>query len=48
MTNWVETVQSQNYAEGSQLDATDQALYDKYGLSESESDTDSDFLDEKL
>ena len=49
MTNWVETVQSQNYAEGgSQLDEADQLLYDQYQLSQSESDTDSDFLDEKL
>ena len=51
MTNWVETVQSQNYAEGdrSQLDEADQELWDKYGLSETElDDSDSDFLDEKL
>ena len=49
MTNWVETVQSQNYAEGSQLDPVDQQLYDQYGLSESsDSGSDSDFLDEKL
>lgn len=49
MTNWVGTVQSQNYAEGaSRLDPEDQRLYDEYGLSGSESDSDSDFLDDKV
>lgn len=47
MTNWVENVQTQNYAAGaSRLDPLDQQLYDEYGLSET--DSDSDFLDEKL
>lgn len=49
MTNWVGTVQSQNYAEGaSRLDPEDQRLYDEYDLSGSESDSDSDFLDDKV
>ena len=48
MTNWVETVQTQNYAAGNQLDPLDQQLYDQYGLSDTDSDSDSDFLDEKL
>ena len=48
MTNWVETVQSQNYAEGTALDPADQLLYDQYNLSQSsDSGSDSDFLDEK-
>ena len=48
MQNWVETVQTQNYAEGrSQLDTEDQLLYEQYGLSESDSGSDSDFLDNK-
>ena len=49
MTNWVETVQSQNYAEGAQLDPADQLLYEQYNLSQSSenSGSDSDFLDER-
>ena len=48
MTNWVETVQSQNHAEGTALDPADQLLYDQYNLSQSsDSGSDSDFLDEQ-